>query len=191
NANLYYMDWEDQQASFGPPLDTTVINAGESRLYGVEFDLRWLAGNAWTFFLAGAYNNTEFTDFDLVDPLLNGNEFPISPEYQFSTGAIAQFDSGWFLSVDASYTDDFFSDTENSPSPANPTIDNRNDDYTVVNAKFGYQADRWSANLFVRNAFDEFYTLRVNRGDPDIPNTVGQATVGAPRVVGLEFMVDY
>lgn len=190
NGNLYYMDWTDQQAALGEGINRVVVNAGESRLFGVEADLRWLASETWSFFVAAGYNDTEFTDFDLVDPLLTGNEFPVSPEYQISTGGVASFESGLFLSLDVSYTDGYFSDTENAPSPAEPDVDNRNDAYTVVNAKLGYQAGSWTANLFARNLFDEDYTLRMNRADP---RSLGEgfATVGAPRVVGVEFLVDF
>ncbi len=192
NGNVYFMDWEDQQVSVsaGDGINAIVANAGESRLFGIEAELRWLANETWSFFAAAGYNDTEFTDFDAVDPLLTGNEFPISPEYQVSSGAIAQFESGLFLSIDASHTDGYFSDTANSPSPALPDVDNRNDAYTVVNAKLGYRTDSWTANVFARNLFDEDYTLRMNRGDFRSLGE-GTATVGAPRVVGVELVVDF
>ncbi|MEM9621013.1 MAG: TonB-dependent receptor [Pseudomonadota bacterium] len=188
NANLYYTDWDDQQANVGEGINIITVNAGESRLFGAEFDLRWQPNPNVNIFLAAAFNNTEFTDFDTVDPTLTGNEFPSAPDFQVSSGAVVSLPAGFFFSVDASYTDGSFSDTVNAPSEAVP-FDNRNGSYTLVNAKIGYQSDRWLVNLFARNLFDEDYTLRISRGDV---RSLGEgfATVGPPQIIGLEVYFD-
>ncbi|MEM8768574.1 MAG: hypothetical protein AAGE43_14090, partial [Pseudomonadota bacterium] len=99
---------------------------------------------------------------------------------------IVELASGFFLSLDGSYTSASFSDTANGPSESEPS-DNRNESYVLVNGKVGYRADRWAANVFVRNLFDEDYTLRVNRGSILAGGDgIGAATIGAPRVAGLE-----
>ncbi|MEM8767241.1 MAG: TonB-dependent receptor, partial [Pseudomonadota bacterium] len=76
NANLFYTDWTDQQALIGADLDAIIVNAGESRLYGFEAELFYRPIDSLTLFAAVGTNDTEFTDFNDVDPTLTGNRFP-------------------------------------------------------------------------------------------------------------------
>lgn len=189
NANIYYMDWKDQQIFVGEDVDRIVVNAGESRLYGAEMDLQVQATDQILAFAALGYNHTKFTDFDEVDPLLTGNEFPFAPPYEFSIGAIANFESGLFMSADASYTAAAHSDAFNGPSAARPDLENKLDDYTLVNAKIGYIWKGWTGALFARNLLDEDYALRISSGDVRSLGE-GLASVGAPRVYGAELRFD-
>ncbi|MEM1110986.1 MAG: TonB-dependent receptor [Pseudomonadota bacterium] len=189
NANVYFMDWEDQQVIIGQDVDRVVVNAGESELYGLEADLRWLATESLTLFAAVGLNQTEFTEFDAVDPLLTGNEFPFAPEYQVTLGALLRMPSGLFLSADISHTDGSFSDTANGPSERLP-LDNRNDDYLLVNAKLGFDWQGWLFGVYARNLLDEEYTTRISRGDVRSSGE-GFAVVGPPRVIGFEVSLDF
>ncbi|MEM8564113.1 MAG: TonB-dependent receptor [Pseudomonadota bacterium] len=189
NANVFYMDWKDQQIFIGQDVDRIVVNAGQSRLYGAEVDMQVQATENILVFAALGYNNTKFTDFDAVDPLLTGNEFPFAPPFEASLGAIANFRSGVFMSADVSYTAESHSDAFNGPSAATPDLENKLDDYTLVNAKLGYRWRGWTGALFARNLLDEDYALRISSGDVRSLGT-GLASVGAPRVYGAELRFD-
>ena len=189
NANIFYVDWTGQQVVTGNGINTVTVNAGESRLWGIEAEVFAQATDDLTLFTTFGYNNTEFTDFDSVDPRFNGKEFRLAPDFQASFGAVYTNDFGLFASVDGTYVSDAFSDPENSPSDIDPT-DNALDSYFVVNAKVGYEADNWALYGFVRNAFDEEYALRINRED-DRSGGLGSAVLGAPQVFGAELTFEY
>ena len=193
NINAYYMDWTDQQVNIdgGPNIsDSITVNAGKSRLWGIEGELRGQPTDILTLFVSFAYNNTKFTNFDAFDPLLTGNTFPLAPEFQITFGGVVELQSGFYLSLDASYTSSQFGDAQNSPSPALPDVDNRIASYFLVNVKAGYRTDHWSASVFVRNLTNEDYFIRLNRADPR-GRGGGLATIGAPRVIGGELTFDF
>lgn len=192
NINAYYMDWADQQVNIdqGPSLDTITVNAGKSRLWGIEGQLTGRPADILTLFVSFAYNNTRFTNFDAFDPLLTGNTFPLAPEFQITFGGVVELQSGFYLSLDASYTASQFGDAQNSPSPALPDADNRIASYFLMNVKAGYRTDHWSASVFVRNLTNEDYFIRLNRADPR-GRGGGLATIGAPRVIGGEVTFDF
>src|SRR5690606_19137557 len=53
NANVFYVDWVDQQVSvqLSPDIyDTQVANAGKSTYYGAEIELREDLGRGWSAF---------------------------------------------------------------------------------------------------------------------------------------------
>ena len=180
NANLFYMDWSDQQLILGVFPDTVVDNAGESELYGFEADLNWAVSEEWYLFAAVGINSTEIKDLGGLDESLEGNEFPQSPGYQIAGGVTYSGASGVFGSLHVNFTDDAYSDTENLD-------ENTLDAYTVVNAKLGYRADQWSVAAFARNLLDEDYSLSVNVNDPrGAPTGGGLAILGPPRVIGIE-----
>ena len=189
NANAFYIDWTDQQVSTGAGVNIVTVNAASSRLWGIEGELYAYPTEALTLFATLGYNNTKLTDFASVDPLLTGNEFPRSPEFQTSFGAVYKNEQGVFASFDGTYVSEAFSDAENSPGPLNPS-DNRLASYVVFNAKAGYEADRWALYGFVRNAFDEEYALLINQDDFR-SGGLGSAVLGAPQVFGVELTFDY
>ncbi len=191
NANAFYADWKDQQVvTTINELDGRISNAGESRLWGFEAELFANPLDGLTLFTTVGYNNTKFTDFDDVNPLFNGNEFPQSPEFQTSFGAVYQHVLGFFVSADGTYVSDAFSDSENAPSALDPD-DNALDSYIVFNAKVGYRSNfNWALYGFVRNAFDEEYAFGIDQDDFR-SGGLGSATIGAPQVFGLELTFDY
>lgn len=189
NANIFYVDWTGQQVGTGFGIDTITVNAGASRLWGIEAELSANATDDLRLFSTFGYNNTEFTNFDAVDPRLNGNQFGRSPEFQTSFGAIYANDLGIFASADSTYVSDAFSDAENTPSDIN-SIDNSLDAYVLFNAKVGYQTDNWAFYGFVRNAFDEDYAFRISQED-DRSGGLGSAVLGAPQVFGVELTFQY
>ncbi|MEM1132112.1 MAG: TonB-dependent receptor [Pseudomonadota bacterium] len=203
NANIFYSDWNDQQIFVTPILTGTgnelpnelegrTFNAGQSRLWGFEGQLTYSPEPATRLFLSVGYNNTEITDLEIEDPDfeipgglsgLIGNEFSQAPELQLSLGAVHRASSGFFASVDASYTSSAFSDIENLAA-------NRLDDYFLVNARLGWEFDNFAVYGFVRNAFDEEYAFRINVNDFG-SGGLGSATIGAPQVFGAELSFDF
>ena len=186
NANLFYVDWSDQQVNLIDPLDPSgfeivIVNAASSSLKGGELELTYRAENGLDLFANAGYVETEFDDFPiefgaegaLVSTFdLSGNEFVDAPSLTLAAGFSYDLSSSLRLQSDVSYQEASFDDAQN---------ERENDSRTLVNSKLTYQFnDAFEVALVARNVFDQEYLLRSELpGD----NTV---IVGEPRRVLLQ-----
>jgi TonB-dependent siderophore receptor len=177
NANLFYTDWTDQQVSVfgasGNIFDTNTVNAGESELYGFEVDAQGRLTDNLDTFAALGFVHTEFTDFVSGNEDFSGNEFEFAPNITAAFGGSYFFPHGWVLYADASYTDEHFNDNANRQAL-------EVDDRFLVNARFGYEGDTWSAYVYSRNLFDQNYVTQFADEQRSLART------GEPRVIGLQ-----
>jgi outer membrane receptor protein involved in Fe transport len=179
NLNIFYVDWTDQQvgtdAPTGLPNDTITVNAGESRLQGLELEATYQAARGLDFFTAIGRSDSEFTNFvqDGVD--FSGNAFPYAADWTATLGATYRHVNGFFGTANAAYTDDVFANVFNGP-------DTLIENYTIVNLKLGWEMQQWGIFLEGRNLLDEDYFTSLNR-------STNFARAGDPRVVSL--VVDF
>ena len=144
-------------------------NIGRGEILGLEADLRWLLSDTWDF-----YANLGVLDSTTA----NGREQAHAPAYTLAVGGQYRHDSGWYARIDASAKDWFYFDVSH---------DQRSEAYELVNARVGFEADQWSAQLWVRNLFDEAYAVRgffFGNEPPDFPSAL-YIRQGDPRQVGL------
>lgn len=154
NANVFFIDWEDQQVTtIGPsddPFDTITGNAASSELSGIEATLTWQATPGLSVFLSAGSVSTEFKSY--VDVFtgesLAGNEFPYAPDFTVSGGFTYRHAAGWMAALNVSYASEAFDDAENTPEFVI-------EDLTLVNARAGYEGESWSAYVYAENLFDE------------------------------------
>lgn len=182
SSNVFYTDWSDQQVTVplsANQFDTEVINAGESRLYGGELELRGRLQENWDLYLAAGYSNTRFEQFTTPDGRdYTGNRFPGAAEWSWTLGSNYQHGSGLFLQGDVGYLGESFR------GPSNDTVGTQ-DARTLVNAQIGYGFQHWGVYLYGRNLLDEEYV------------TVGKVregavfSVGDPRVLGASLRVNW
>ncbi|MEM7060731.1 MAG: TonB-dependent receptor [Pseudomonadota bacterium] len=180
NANFFYTIWRDQQVlqivPTGPPFffDVEVTNAGRSRLFGGEIEILAEPTDNLELFASAAYVDTKFIEFVAFGSDFSGNEFNHAPRFTAAAGGTYEFDNGFFLSADASYTQDSFSDTANTIS---------SDARFLVNSRAGYRDENFEVFAFVRNLFDNDYALQrsasggnvfVDPGEPLTFGVVGQ-----------------
>lgn len=184
NANAYYIDWRDQQVAVrltpGAVFDTQVVNAGKSRLYGFEAELRGRPTRTLDLYVGVGHSRSKFLDFTVPVGTLgrsaSGNEFANAPHWTASAGGTWHDDSGLFANVNATYHDAFYQDTVNqSVRDIRPL--------TLVNAKLGWRNQHFGAYLIASNIFDRqqptsFYT--------DFDGRV-RGTLSNPRILGLSF----
>lgn len=179
NGNIFYGDWENQQVSV--PIDPLVprirqiINAGTSKLYGIEGDLAYHVSNALQLYGSFSWMRTKFVDFPFVSgsEVLNyrGNSFPFAPEYSVNVGFDWSHTSGFFIGADVTRRDGMHSQPTNLPA-------NKTDAYTLVDMRAGLARDSWRATLYASNLLDEeYFTYLLG----------AQGSVGDPRVYGLRF----
>lgn len=176
NANLFYVKWKDQQVSqVGPSgnvLDTNIVNAGSSRLWGGELSVEGEPTDRLSLFGAAALSNTKYIDFPdpLGGPGFAGKEFAGASKVTASLGGRYQISDAWSVGVDANFTSGAFGDDANTPSL-------KSDDRWVVNAQLNYELDGLKAGVYVRNLLDEAYAVQ-RFGVSDLRS-------GEPRTVGF------
>lgn len=177
NANLFHVDWTDQQVRLRTSaVDRVVKNAGESELYGAELELAMRLTSTLDGYFNVGYVETEFVDFQDNDEDFSGNAFLYAPKYTGGVGLTwrpAQF----LVDVNVGHTAASFSDAQNSDSEAL-------DSYTLLNMKLGYEWSNYGIYAYGRNLTDKFYvTDRLNLDSVGLRGVV----VGERRVIGMQF----
>lgn len=183
NANFFYTDWVDQQVivpdfefGLGPGalLRRITKNAGKSELMGFEVEMNARLPHGLDVFAGIGHVQTKFKEFIILEDQVDfsGNSFPYSPEWTASAGFVKRWHEGllkgFILASDITYQDKSFD------FPGNELVV---DEFIIVNARLGYEAEYFTASLFARNIFDEKYITRNQLRT----NTV---KVGEPLVVG-------
>ena len=198
NANAYYGWWTDQQLTIyvnGSLFDTDTVNAGESTIYGVEFELQYRVSENTNVYANLGLAETQFDEFCFVDGTpeadivgatcnggdgagqdLNGFDFSFSPDITAAIGAKHYLSDNWYVAGNVTHQGRAFSDIVN-------TQEFENDGFTLVNLNLGYLKDDFEARVYVRNLFDEFYTNFQGPGAAGGESRLVQP--GVPREFGL------
>jgi len=186
NVNAYHTNWSDMQVVVippgGPNNDFTIENAGSSTLYGLEVGFSQVVNDSFNFFANAAYSKTEYDKYVTNGADYAGNSFVFAPELMASIGLEYAFTDNWVLSADANYQ----SEAEgNNSNVDNMKVPGR----TLVNAKFGYEANNWSASIYSRNLTNEQYVTQylVDSAGTGAGENV---KVGTPMFVGLQVDVE-
>lgn len=159
NASVFLSERQDQQirTSFQlVPNDPASFvfftdNSDEGRTTGVEMDVRWLPSDSWQLYATVGLLNAEITSFGTAEVSLDGREQAHAPAYTLAIGGSYRHPGGLNARVDVSARGDFFFDYSH---------DQKSNPYQLVNLRLGYDAEQWSAHVWVRNLFDENYAVR-------------------------------
>lgn len=178
NGNIFFSDLTDQQVIIPGPsgsfLDSETVNAGQSSIYGLELTADWQASRQLNFFGSLGLLDTEFEDFPFATPgspfeNLAGNELPDAPNVSFTIGGSFKDDSGLFLDASLNYQGSSEAGLENlgtaelaagfAAEGVDPALaqgfTERLDSRAVVNARIGYEAERFTIYGYVTNLFDD------------------------------------
>ena len=155
-------------------------NSDEGRTTGVEMDVRWLASESWELYGTVGLLNAEIRSFGTAEVSLDGRDQAHAPEYTLAVGSMYRHPSGWNGRFDLSARDEFFFDYSH---------DRKSSAYELVNLRVGYDAEKWSAHLWVRNLLDEKYAVRGFYFGNEPPLFENQLYIrhGDPRLTGLTF----
>jgi outer membrane receptor protein involved in Fe transport len=156
-------------------------NAAEGRISGVEAELRWLPTDEWEFYANVGVLDAEFEDFIDSSGSLSTRDQAHAPNYTAAAGGAYRRRDGLFARLDLSARDEFYFDVSH---------DQKSERYALANARVGYETERWTAQLWMRNAFDENYAVRgffFENEPPDFPTRL-YVRRGDPRQLG--FTVD-
>jgi outer membrane receptor protein involved in Fe transport len=159
-------------------------NAAKGKTLGLEADLKWLPDDAWEFYANVGILNAEFDDF--VTPLgdLSGRDQAHAPAYTLALGGIYRHPSGIFARIDVAARDEFYFDVSH---------DQKSEAFELVNARFGYQTARWTAQIWARNLLNERYAVRGFYFGNEPPNFSNKLYIrqGDPRQIGITFDMRY
>ena len=146
-------------------------NDDDGKTLGLEADVSWLPIDSLELFASIGLLNAE---------LSTGRGQAHAPRYTYAVGGEYRHDSGFFARLDFTGKDEFYFDFSH---------DEKSEAYNLANARVGYAADRWTAQLFARNLFDETYAVRgffFGNEPPNFPPTL-YIRQGDPRQIGVRF----
>jgi len=188
NASVFLNRRDDQQVrtSFqlvpGDPASFVFFtdNAAQGETMGFEADIQWLPSDAWELYLNVGLLDASFEKFQTPQVDLSGRGQAHAPKYTVALGGSYRHANGFFVRLDASARDAFYYDVSH---------DQKSQEYQLVNARLGYEAASWSAQLWARNLLDEEYAVRgfyFGNEPPDFPDTL-YTRLGDPRQFGVTF----
>ncbi|MEM6415429.1 MAG: TonB-dependent receptor [Pseudomonadota bacterium] len=187
NGNVFYSLYNEQQVQISGPTGATIdqrtINAGKSRLYGLELSGDYKPNDSLDIYGSLGLLRAEFTDFPFANtgPFenLEGNRLTNAPTVSFTIGANYKHSSGVFANASVNYQgpreSDIFNLDQNDFSrlvgridaeaaeddditPLDPRIANvttRLESRIVANARVGYSEDRYSVYVYGSNLFND------------------------------------
>lgn len=188
NANLFYLDWKDQQISVnlgGGQYDTEVINAGSSTVKGFEVSADYAPDTHWNVYGSLGYAKTEFTDYVTTLGTFDGRPFTDSPKWSGALGATYRADNGVFANINAVYTDDSIAQLVPNGDSGQEL---KNESRTLVNLRAGYEWQSeldWGVYLNVQNLFDTEYVAQAEKGG------IGTHALSTPRQASLEMRASF
>jgi len=187
NASVFYSERIDQQVEISFQLNPNdpasfgflTVNAEKGRTLGVEADLRWIVGESFEAYASLGLLNTKFDEFSDF-PDIVGRDMAHAPHYTAALGGVYRHQSGMFARIDYSAKDAFYFDVSHNQ---------QSQSYSLTNARLGYEAEQWTIQLWLRNAFDERFAVRgfyFGNEPPNFPTAL-YTRLGDPRQLGVTF----
>lgn len=178
NLAAFYIDWEDMQVDSlmgtGPYANMYIKqNAAKAHSSGLELEMRSKLTRELTAFLAAGYMfEYEFDEFpDSSSGDLGGRKLPATNEYNLGGGFSWRCRNGLFLASNMRLYGPKFFDEANL---------REQDSYIIIDAKLGYETEKWAITFYGRNLLDEAYAVSIGASQ-------AVATSGEPLVAGVEF----
>jgi len=180
---VYHNTWSDVQVVSnvaGLPTSFT-SNGGKLAGNGVDASITYSPVKSVTLTATGGWNDMEHKSTSAehnpgdpadYDPRFTGSA---SAEYRFPIGARPAF-----ARLDYQYSDRF-----QVYARAFQAVPAMSDVVRMLNARFGFEADRWSASVYAKNLLNKEYVLY-----PAFAALVYPARI-EPRVIGVSFNVKY
>lgn len=206
NGSAFFQQVEDFQLNTFNGIAFVVESIQEAETYGAELDFFYATPiDGLDLSMGYAYINTEYTEVNTGDPLvdaLEGQDFSLVPDQTFTTQVIYSrpvFGNLMGLaSVDARWASEYNTGSDLDPEKVQ-------DAFTTVNARLGLSSESgsWSVELWGRNLTDETYAQvaidafaqgrRAGAGTSlDARGTASySAFLGAPRTYGITLRTEW
>ena len=188
---IFYSDREDQQVLISTQVDPTdpntfsflTQNAAEGINKGIEINIDMQLEESLDFFARLGLLRTEINNWK-SRPDLEGRAQAHAPKKSYALGINWSITDKASLSLDVVGKSSFYySDSHNNQSKS----------YSLTNINFDYLIEQWTYSIWVRNIFDEYYSLRgfyFGNEAPDFKDTLYERH-GDPRHLGLSVRYDF
>lgn len=202
NGDVYYETWDDFQFSvLGANSFTEIRNANQARIYGAEVDVVWQPVQGLSISGAAAYTNAELTEnyCNALDAKGNpitscaspeapkGTELPVTPKLKANSVVRYEFPWGDFdahVQGALTYTGSAYADLRLKER----SILGKQSDYTTFDLSTGIAKDNWTAELSIRNVFDEIGdTYRSAQCTPGVCGGITYIVPVQPRTIAISF----
>jgi outer membrane receptor protein involved in Fe transport len=189
DAAVFYQWRRDLQVRTGQQLDPTnpgtyvfvTDNLPSGYNAGIETSLRYALTSSLSIGGSlGLLRTKASGGIDEAGQPVAAREQAHAPEYSASLYADWRHHTGLSARIDVSAKDNFYFDV--------PTDhDMRSGAYALTNLRVGYERERWSAYLWLKNAFDEDYSIRgfYFYNEPPFYEKQLYTQLGEPRQIGL------
>ena len=191
NGVLFYSDREDQQVLISTqtvPSDPNTFsfltqNAAEGVNHGLEINMDMDINEFLSAFVNLGILKTEIKNWQSRQDL-EGRAQAHAPERSYALGLNWTPTSHTYLAIDFTGKSSFYySDSHNNKSKA----------YMLTNLNLGYVKNNWNYELWARNIFDEYYSVRGFYFGNEAPNFIDTLYErhGDPRHIGLSIRYDF
>ena len=191
SSTIFYSKRNDQQVLISKQVDPSdpntfsflTQNAAEGENYGLEISSNYSATDNLYIFANLGILKTKIINWESRADLENRAQAH-APQQTYSIGANLDLKNNLYLKIDINGKSSFYySDSHNNKSKS----------YQLVNLTFGYAKADFSANLWVRNLFDEYYSTRGFFFGNEAPNFVDTLyrRQGDPRNLGFSVRYDF
>lgn len=183
---VYFTKWTDVQQSLVLPVGFAArVNAGEASGVGMDASFQYQPTDDLSLQASVGWNDLQF-DMDVLQRGIvlfpEGSRLNSSPEYTASVGGNYHFPIGLVnVSGVAGTTMSYGSFKKMRALVGNILSEAKSDDIIQANARLGVEADRWSAELYAENLFNEDGAVTA----PDI-NRANQSVRLRPRTIGVQ-----
>lgn len=174
---LFYTDYRDYQSFQFNPMGQTIFNADSSHAWGAEIGLVYRPAESLEFSASAGWTRAEYDDFTVPFADYSGNRVENIPRLTGNVSASYRAEWGGVARLDWRYTGSIAFDQANVY---------RQGAYSTLDARIGYESERYGIYLFGRNLTgSEYYTHSY------LFQGVPAATLGVPRIVGAEVRASF
>ncbi|WP_428243518.1 TonB-dependent receptor [Gynuella sp.] len=174
STNTFYNQYKDYQALSGIEIE----NIPEGYSYGFEAEVRSSVTPTLEVYETVGLLKSLVTKSTDENPEWKKNEFNYAPSINFGLGLKKYLGLSWSAGLDANYVGEYYS-----------TINNDEDriagDYTVVDLNLTYSRGNITVGTYVNNLFNERVTLSQSSYSSWFDAGYQEATLGAPRTIGM------
>ena len=188
---IFFSERKDQQVLISRQVDPSdpntfsylTQNAAEGENYGIEITSSYLIANNLYVYANLGFLKTNIKNWESRIDLENRSQAH-APEHSYSIGGNLNLKNNFYLKLDINGKSSFYySDSH----------DNQSKSYQLTNLTFGYSNANFTADLWIRNLFDKYYSTRGFFFGNEAPNFIDTLyrRQGDPKNIGISLRYNF
>jgi outer membrane receptor protein involved in Fe transport len=157
NFSGYFERWENPQLATNLAGFGITVNGGEAQIFGFEGEMQALISREWDFNLNFGYTNAKFVESSPISGYPSGADVPDIPKLTSAATIRWHHPLTDNLGLFGALEGDYVGNRTDAPYGETITLDNINSylvhlpAYGLLNLRFGFTEQQWTATLFVNN----------------------------------------